>query len=119
MARSLGISVKRFLGWEPTTTVTHEYETGLRVRSTETREAEWDDEQRGWMLALSDLEDQSCPGCGGWLAHTTSIEMSDNYIAEHPLRCHRCEALAVRRKTMRDKPNVEALTVWPVHEKGG
>lgn len=97
----------------------HEYDDdGVLVRSVETVEAEWDDEQRAMMRALAELEGQSCSGCGGWLPHTTDIGMDGGFVAEHPLRCHKCEAIAVRRAAVKDKPHPEALTVWPVHEKG-
>lgn len=81
-------------------------------------DVEWDDEQRSWVLALIELEGQACSGCGGWLPHTTDIAMSDGaFIADHPLRCHKCEALEIRRKSVQDKPNPGSFTVWPVHER--
>lgn len=111
--------MRRFLGWEPSHVAVHEYDDdGRLVRTVSTPEVEWDDDERAWMLALAELEAQSCDGCGGWLAVTTDVKMSDGYVAEHPLRCHRCEALAVRRKAVREKPNPEAFTVWPVRERG-
>lgn len=114
------MSVKRLLGWEPQQVTEHEYDdAGRLVRSVTSVEVEWDDEQRAWMLALAEADAQSCDGCGGWLPHTTSIEMSDGFVADHPLRCHRCEALSVRRKSVSDKPNPESFAVWPVHERGG
>jgi hypothetical protein len=112
------VSLKRFLGWEPKTLVEHEYDNGVLVRSVHTVEVEWDEEQRAWMQALAELDQQSCAGCGGFLPHTTDITMSDGYVADHPLRCHRCEALAIRRKSLAGKNNPESFVVWPVRERG-
>lgn len=48
-ARSLGVSYKRFLGWEP----------------TPDDPVEWDDVEREWMLALQAYETSvKCPRCG-------------------------------------------------------
>lgn len=49
MAKSLGISFKKFLGWQP----------------TEGDEIEWDEAEREWMIALQRFENsQVCPLCG-------------------------------------------------------
>lgn len=64
MARTLGLSEKRILGWEPTETHVHEYDdAGRLVRTTVTREPEWDDQQRANMLALAEYEADLC-ACG-------------------------------------------------------
>ena len=55
------MSLKRFLGWEPRTV--YEYE-GDRLAAS-TVEPEWDDDERGWMLALGLYRDMLCPVCGG------------------------------------------------------
>lgn len=55
------MSLKRFYGWEPRTTF--EYD-GDRLTAS-TTEVEWDDEERGWMLALGLYRDRLCPVCGG------------------------------------------------------
>ncbi|MDF7665734.1 hypothetical protein [Bifidobacterium sp. ESL0745] len=48
-ARSIGISYKRFLGWEP----------------TPGDDVEWDETEREWMLALQEYEASfKCPRCG-------------------------------------------------------
>ena len=48
-ARGLGISYKRFLGWEP----------------TDGDSVEWDGTEREWMLALDSYEtSHKCPVCG-------------------------------------------------------
>lgn len=58
------MSEKRILGWEPTETHRHVYdEAGRLVRTTVTRESEWDDMERAKMLALADYEANLCD-CG-------------------------------------------------------
>jgi hypothetical protein len=52
------------LGWEPTESHVHEYDDeGRLVRTTVTREPEWDDQQRANMLALAEYEAGIC-ACG-------------------------------------------------------
>jgi hypothetical protein len=124
VARSLGISVKRLNGWEPKRTTKYHYSHNRLSEATTTVEPEWDDDERNWMLALADLEAQSCSGCNGWLPDTTGIEKDGAFEAPPPRRCHRCNALAERRRQVRESKTVnlpEALTVWPIHEveKGG
>lgn len=45
----------------------YEYDnnTGRLVRSVEWVESAWDEEQRGWMLALAEYEAGLCACCGG------------------------------------------------------
>ena len=95
----------------------HEYRDGVLFRTIKRVEPEWDAEQRAWMQALAELEGQTCSGCGGFLPETTHIDKSDGYVADHPWRCHRCEALEIRRDQMREKAHPSSFTVWPVHER--
>lgn len=64
-------------------------------------EPEWDDEQRAWMLALTEIEADSCPGCHGVLSETTATdewgESLYRWEVPAPTRCHRCTALAARQ----------------------
>lgn len=116
-ARSLGISLKRFTGWEPVTVVQHEYDDdGRLARSMHTVEAEWDDEQRAWMRAFTQLAADTCSGCGGLLSDVLNPDVE--WVADHPLRCHKCEALEIRRDQMREKSrHPGSFTIWPVHER--
>jgi len=116
-ARSLGISLKRFTGWEPATVIEHEFdESGRLFRSVQTVEVEWDDEQRAWVRALAELERQTCNGCGGFLQDT--LDPETEWVADQPYRCHRCEALEIRRKQVSEKAhNPGSLVIWPVHER--
>jgi hypothetical protein len=94
-ARASGVSDRRFGGWEPTTTTTYEYDDQNRiVRSTTLTEPEFDDEQRGLMLALQVYEDLRCDGCGGNLEETTAPENEGRYRVSKS-RCHKCDAIGI------------------------
>lgn len=73
--RALGISPRRFDGWEPRehTTITYDAE-GRVVEMVTTRESEWDDEDRGLLYALEDYEADLCPGCGHPLSQSLHRE---------------------------------------------
>lgn len=59
----MGISHRRLLGWEPTTTLIRD-DTGTVVGSRP--EPEWSDTERDKMLALAHWEaTEVCPRCGG------------------------------------------------------
>lgn len=85
------------------------------VRSTTTAEVEWDDQQRGWMLALALWEERRCQGCGGDLTETTRPEHDGlgpdrwRYAALLPVRCHRCTALSASEERHKDAPHRHAL----------
>lgn len=61
----MGVSLKRFNGWEPTTTYVYDDE-GRVIASRP--ESEWDDTEREWFLALGDVrrreEAERCHLCG-------------------------------------------------------
>lgn len=62
---NLGISPRRFDGWEPQerTRIIRDDE-GRVVELITSREAEWDDSDRGIIYALLDYQADLCPGCG-------------------------------------------------------
>lgn len=63
--RALGISPRRFDGWEPRRYTTVAYDAEGRLSATVTTvEPEWDDEDRALLYALEDYEADLCPGCG-------------------------------------------------------
>jgi hypothetical protein len=111
-ARSLGISRKRFLGWEPTTT--YQRDDSGRVL-TSTVEVEWDDEERGWMLALAEHDSDVCGGCGGYLSETTDPDAV--YVIDPPVRCHRCTMRGYATSQAQELPQPQAL--YPVIRKRG
>ena len=73
-----------------------------------TREAEWDDEQQSWALALDLYETQLGP-CGHYRPHATAPDAEDRYFSPEPDRCHACTATAVRAESYKDSPHAHAL----------
>jgi hypothetical protein len=95
-ARTLGISYKRFQGWEPTTT--YEYDDGGRLISSRP-EVEWDQTEQDWMLALDTWEnDELCHLCG-WPKDVCQAPETE-WALEVPLptRCH--VTTAIKRAQM-------------------
>lgn len=64
------------------------------------------------MLALLDVEEKTCNGCGGWLPETTDPGNEGKYRADEPIRCHRCTALHSKRSDYQE-PHHQALVLWP------
>ena len=54
------MSLKRFRGWEPVTTVIREKNRIIGYQ----HESEWDETERAWMLGLAAYEASLCPLCG-------------------------------------------------------
>lgn len=111
LARTLGISEKRLLGWEPTETHVHTYDdAGRMVRTVVTREPEWDDWERTKMLALSEHEASLCE-CGfpRWLAD------EDPDLEVTMRTCPVCSGLAVAQRQIaaEDDRATEALGSKP------
>lgn len=74
-------------------------EAGRLIRSITTREPEWSDEERGWMLALAYRRAGLCPRCRDELETTASpLHDTDDptaprmYKRTKLTRCHRCTA---------------------------
>ena len=103
----MGISVKRFEGWEPTETHEHIYEGDRLVRTIVTREAEWDDQEQGLLLAYVAYKAQLCPS-GHYLPESTDPAMEDQY-AGRARRCHACHAVVAKAEAMKDNPYPQAL----------
>lgn len=85
------------------------------MRSTTTREPEWDDEERAKVLALLDYEGMQCPGCGGHLPETTDPDSS--YTTDLPHRCFRCDAIQKQQEKYKDTKRPSALALWPAYRK--
>lgn len=118
MAHSLGVSLKRWSGWEPRQVTEYEHdEAGRVVRAVSVREVEWDDDERSWMLALAQVKADACPGCGGHLPETTALANDDGYVAGEPLRCHRCTALEIRATQVRSRQHATTFRIWPVQHR--
>lgn len=85
-AHALGISYKRFQGWEPTTT--YEYDEAGRLVSSRP-EVEWDETEQDWMLAYEAWErDELCHLCG-WPKEICQARETETLLeVPPPTRCH-------------------------------
>jgi hypothetical protein len=72
-------------------------------------DAEWDEQEQAWMLALKQYRDSRCPHCGGDLAVTTDPKNEDSFRHELPLQCFRCVGFARGREAYRDEPHADTL----------
>lgn len=68
-----------------------------------TREVEWDDDERAWMLGLAAREAAECKRCGGDLVETT--DYANRYVPKPPIVCFRCVALHTSEETHSKDPN--------------
>lgn len=103
-AERLGVSYKRFLGWEP---VTHYvYEDGRLVSSQP--EPEWDETERAWMIALETYRrDELCPLCGRPKQICQDPEAEFAFSVPPPTRCHVTTTLRRAQKTYMDGPHAD------------
>lgn len=93
VARTLGISYKRLLGWEPATV--YEYDDAGRMVSSRP-EVEWDETERAWMIALAEWEStEVCPMCGWPKDVCQARDTENNLTVPPPTRCH--VVTAIRR----------------------
>ena len=118
-AYNLGISVRRFDGWEPAEVHEHEHDqAGRIVRTVVRREPEWDEEQRGWVLAWLLYRANVHKPCGHYLPDATDPDAEGAYMSEPPIRCHVCTERAAAYKRVQEAGNrhPEAL-LFPVRKK--
>jgi hypothetical protein len=59
---------------------------------TET-EAEWDDNERAWAIALKQVEADTCPGCGEPRSESTHRDAEGGYEVDLPIICNACTPL--------------------------
>jgi len=71
------------------------------------------------MLALGLFRQMTCDGCGGHLPDTTAPDADGAYVAELPIRCHRCTAIAQRAEEYRDAPHAHVLRFPTRRKRGG
>jgi hypothetical protein len=120
-AERLGISLKRFRGWEPKTTLRYTWDRDNQSESpdgyTSTVEPEWDETEQGWMLALGRYRDGRCPHCSGDLDDTTDPKNADNYRHEPALECYRCRAFAQSHDAYTDQDSRSFLHVVPLRPR--
>jgi hypothetical protein len=115
----LGISPKRFGGWEPTETTRYFYDRRGRVIRTETtREAEWDSEQQALMLALAEGRLLFCPDCGGDRDETMDPKNEFAYKAIGPWLCWGCQAIGrAYDKYVESHPKVTNPNRWTLEKR--
>lgn len=83
---------------------------GRLVESRAEREPEWDDEQRGWMLALDEFDRVSkCPVCGGLKSDCQGVGDAADFEVPAPTRCHRVTAIELASEPYRDSKVPRAL----------
>jgi hypothetical protein len=117
-AERLGVSVKRFDGWEPEQVTTYEYDdAGRLIRAVTVREPEWDEHEQGWALALAFYRDSLCPcGCGHPARDTLAPESAGHtWHVPPPVRCMARDALA-QAQAQFSNPRPEAV-LWRVEKR--
>lgn len=93
-ARSLGVSLRRYLGWEPTTT-TRTGPDGTTI--TRRTEPEFDDWERALWAALDAYEAGCCPDCG--IPHAEGLFDADKPLGDRVAwqvgmaQCEPCKAI--------------------------
>lgn len=112
--------MKRFDGWEPLEVAEHEYDGDRLTRTLTRREAEWDEEERAWILAWLTYRSQVHQDCGHYLPDSAAPEAEGEYVAQLPIRCHACTARAqmYARVEAAGNPHIPAL-LFPVTKKDG
>lgn len=98
------MSYRRFSGWEPAEFTEYEYdEDGRLVRSVTTREAEWDEQERAWMLSLAEHESGLCPLCGRPMSVCTDPASEGRWSSAPPTRCYATTTVMKARKPYDEK----------------
>jgi hypothetical protein len=114
-AERIGISLRRFEGWEPTTFYDHD-DSGRLVSSTP--EVEWDDAEQGWMLALGLYRSTRCTRCSGDLLVTTDSENEDRFHHQLAVECYRCQAFDRSQEANKEHPYPLSLMHQVPHKPG-
>lgn len=99
--------MRRFDGWEPAEVHEHTYDGDRLIRTVVTRESEWDDDQRAWMLGLAERESAECKRCGGDLTET--LDYGWKWEPQPPLVCMRCVGLHHSEEAHKDSPDRAGL----------
>lgn len=92
-ARAWGVSPSVFLGREVATRITYDRDLfGTVVAIGHVQESLWNDEDRKMAMELQDYEAGLCQGCRTSLSETTDPANEYGYVAQAPIRCHKCTA---------------------------
>lgn len=93
---------------------THEYDDQGRIVQTMVEtEAEWDEQERTWMLALTEYEASLCPMCGRPIEVCTAEGSELRVRVPAPHRCHFKTAVERAREKYKDHPHPGALMYSP------
>lgn len=100
LARTEGVSPKRFHGWEPSWETTYEYDTEGRLSRSVTRqlEPEYDDATRLLVEGLDRYDKELCPGCN--LHESVLADPEHNVLTFEEKLCKVCAAQAVYARTL-------------------
>lgn len=81
-------------------------------------EVEWDETERGWMIALVRYRQTLCPLCGGPRDECQSAEAENAYEGTLPVRCHKTTAMKRAQESRKDSPgeHPDAL-LWGVQAR--
>lgn len=86
-------------------------------------EPEWDDDQRDLVIALAEVEDDTCPHCGNSMSECMSPDSDpDNrdgthkYVAGAPYRCFAATARERKADEFKEAPQRHALS-FPVRRE--
>lgn len=94
----------------------YEYDdAGRLLRAVTTREAEWDDTEREWMLALADYRANLCPLCGRHLSICTDPVNEGRVKVGPPTRCHFTTAVEKAREPYRGKATQASALMFSGH----
>lgn len=113
------MSLRRFGGWEPQQRMAYELDgQGRAIGATVTREPEWTNAERAWMLALGFYEATLCRKCGTPLDESTDVanhpDLHDapyQYVAEAPTQCLCCLVLQRSERKWADAAPDEAASM--------
>jgi hypothetical protein len=81
-----------------------------------TREAEWDEQERGLRLAYLAYQGQLCPS-GHYLPESSDIANEFAYQGRSR-RCHACTAMAVKADELRSNQHPQALLFGATKRQG-
>lgn len=95
------MSLRRFLGWEPSETRTIQHPDGTQTVITTTREVEWDDDTRDSARALYEDEADRCGSCGRPRSQCSDSDKAPAYPQRHV-----CWTTAFREQAMRQRGKV-------------
>ncbi|WP_346536940.1 hypothetical protein [Micromonospora sp. DPT] len=120
-AERLGVSLKRFGGWEPVTVTEYEYDDdGRLLRSWSQPESEWDEQQQAWIQALVQHRAELCPcGCGQRYTDTTSPEETGPVFVAERVVCRARLALLEEQKAAETQDIIGRARLWLVRKREG